>query len=472
MYLTDLQTVLGGTLYGNVDFSGLAIDPASTKVGDLFVCIKGLHFDAHLSAEEAVDKGACGLLVERPLPVDAPQLVVADTRYALSRAAALFYGLDKPPYVLVGVTGTNGKTSTAYILQRIFSVAGKSAAYIGTLGVVADKLLLPPTLTTPDPLTLAPLLAALGKRGVKYVFLEVSAHAAYLRKVAGLVFDAMVFTNLTQDHLDFFPDMQAYGEAKLSLFNSAQSKMAVINADDPFGRSILGQTKLATLTYGLDNPADVFAVDVRDTDTGLRFVVNAFDMVAEVDSNLHGRFNVYNALAATAVSGYFGVGLPYVAKALSNINILGRFNVTDIGGVRFIIDYAHTPDGLKNSLSAARAQTKGKLRVVFGCGGDRDQSKRAEMGHIAEEMADYVYITNDNPRGEAPESIAQGIEAGIAGEGNYAVILDREAAIERAYHDSAVGDCVLIAGKGAETSMEIGGKKVAYSDYATLEKLK
>jgi len=472
MYLSRLQTILGGALMGDADFTGISQNFDDVNAGDLFVCINGLRFDAHEKAREAVEKGAAALLVERAVPIDVPQLVVADTREGLSKAASLLYGLDKPTFALVGVTGTNGKTSTAYMLQRIFSVAGKPSAYIGTLGVVADKLLMPPTLTTPDPLALAQLLSDLGGRGVKYVFLEVSAHAAYFRKVAGLAFDAMVFTNLTQDHLDFFADMEEYGEAKRSLFRPEQSKMAVLNADDAFGRDILHHCKLGTLTYGLDSPADVFAVDVRDTVDGLRFVVNAFDLVADIESNLHGRFNVYNALAATAVSGYLGVDLRYVAQALRHITILGRFNVTDIGGVRFIIDYAHTPDGLSNSLAAARAQTKGNLRVVFGCGGDRDQSKRAEMGRIAETMADYVYITNDNPRGEEPERIAQGIEAGMASGGKYTVILDREAAITAAYRDSKAGDCVLIAGKGAETSMEIGGKKVAYSDYATLEKLK
>lgn len=472
MYLSQLQPITQGKRRGEAAFTGVAQSLEEVKKGDLFVCVEGLHVDGHDLAADAVSRGAVALVTTHELPLDVPQLVVTDTRKALSQIAFFFYGLDKPPFVLVGVTGTNGKTSTAYILQRVFSASGKRAAYIGTLGVVADKLLLPPTLTTPDPMTLAPLLAMLAERGVKYVFLEVSAHAAYFRKVAGLTFNAMVFTNLTQDHLDFFENIEAYGEAKLGLFSPDQTRLGVVNADDQWGRRIISAHRVPLLTYGLDNPADVFAVDVRDTREGLRFAANAFDVVTKVESSLHGRFNAYNVLAAMAVAGYFGVSPVTVALALRHINILGRFNVVDVGDVRFIIDYAHTPDGLKNSLETARAQTDGKLRLVFGCGGDRDQTKRREMGEIAAAMADYVYITNDNPRSERPESIAEGIEAGMAGDENYTVILDREAAIREAYRASRAGDCVLIAGKGAETSMEIGGKKVAYSDYAVLEKLK
>lgn len=472
MYLHQLQAVTMGTLIGDVAFEGVAADLAKVKEGDLFVCIRGIHFDTHTVAHEAVAKGAVAVVCEHVLPLDAPQLVVGDTRAALSRIAAHFYRVDHGPLVLVGVTGTNGKTSTAFMLQRIFSAAGHSAAYVGTLGVVADKLLLPPTLTTPDPLELMPLLASLTSRGVRYVFLEVSAHAAALRKVAGLHFGAMVFTNLTQDHLDYFEDMATYANAKLQLFDNAVASLGVVNADDELGRKIMAARRLPLLTYGLDNPADVFAVRVKDDREGLSFVVNAFDVLLDVATDLHGIFNVYNVLAATTVCGYYGVDLRNVRAALRHIFIPGRFNIIDVGGVRFIVDYAHTPDGLQRSLQAARTQTKGKLTVVFGCGGERDTGKRAQMGRVAGEGADYVFITNDNPRSESPMAIAQGIEAGVGAFDNYSVVLDRAEAIREAYRTSREGDVVLIAGKGAETSMEIGGERKPYSDYDVIEGLR
>ncbi len=472
MYLHELQSIINGNLFGDAIFDGIATHPDEVRAGNLFVCLEGKRHDGHEAALEAVQRGASCVVGNRLVATDAPQMVVADTRSALSRIAAHYYGVDVADLVLVGVTGTNGKTSVAYMLQRVFATAGLAAAYIGTLGVVADKLLLPPTLTTPDPQQLMPLLASLVERGVKYVFLEVSAHAAYWRKVAGLRFKAMVFTNLTQDHLDFFADMSEYANAKMQLFDLAYTSLGVINADDGWGQKILQARRIPLLSYGLDNPADVFAVNVRDEREGLRFVVNAYDMVLPIEADLHGRFNVYNVLAVAAVTGYLGVSPTFVCQALQHLSVPGRFNVVDVGEVRFVVDYAHTPDGLRNAIEAARTQTKGKLTVVFGCGGDRDKDKRHLMGRIASQLADYVYITNDNPRSESPASIIAGIEAGIEIDQNYSVILDRESAIREAYRTSGAGDCVLIAGKGAETTIEIGGAKVPYSDFDVLERLK
>lgn len=472
MYLNELQSITNGSLIGDAFFEGIATHTDMVRPGNLFVCLEGAHFDAHTVADVAVQRGAAALVCGRLLPLDVPQLVVSDTHGALSRIAAHYYHVNEIGLCLVGVTGTNGKTSTAFMLQRIAACAGLPSAYIGTLGVVADKYILPPTLTTPDPLDLMPLLADLAARGVRYVFLEVSAHAAYWHKVDGLRFSCMVFTNLTQDHLDFFADMQAYAEAKRQLFSRFYAPCAVLNMDDPFGREIASNTDMRVVGYGLTNPAEVFAVNVKDTSDGLRFVVNADDHLLSVDSVLHGTFNVYNALAAIAVCAQVGIPLHAVAVGLKNIFIPGRFNVVDIGEVRFIVDYAHTPDGLAASIDAARALTRGKLTVVFGCGGDRDRDKRASMGSIAAEGADRVYITNDNPRGENPAMIAAGIEAGMSMDVDYCILLDRAEAIKDAYRRSQAGDCVLIAGKGAENTMEIDGTKVPYSDFAVLESLK
>lgn len=472
MYLNELQSITNGSLIGDALFEGIATHSNEVREGNLFVCLNGRRFDAHTVADVAVAKGAAALVCEHLVDCDVPQLVVANSHEALARIAAHYYHVDATPMRLVGVTGTNGKTSTAYMLQRIAAAAGRSAAYIGTLGVMADRLLLPPTLTTPDPLSLMPLLEDLAARGVEYVFMEISAHAAYWHKVDGLPFSCMVFTNLTQDHLDFFEDMESYAEAKMRLFDATMAPASIVNADDPMGRRIAAARGGAAVSYGLYEPAEVFAVNVRDKADGLHFVINAHDELLTVNTSLHGTFNVYNILAATAVCECLNIPLHYVSLGVRDITIPGRFNVLDVGGVTCVVDYAHTPDGLAKSIEACRVLTQGKLTVVFGCGGDRDSDKRAEMGRVAVAGADLVYVTNDNPRGEDPMAIAKGIEAGMSVEDEYCVVLDRAAAIRDAYGNSRPGDCILIAGKGAECTMEIAGRKVPYSDFDVLEHLK
>ena len=471
MYLHELYELTDGTLCGDAAFTGICDRAECVRKGDLYVCLEGAHVDGHDYAGDAVAAGAAAVLCARRLALDVPQLVVPNTRRAIAVASAHFWGVDQMELCLVGVTGTNGKTTTAYMLRRIFALAGKPSAYVGTLGVVADHLLMPPTLTTPDPTVLMPLLASLYERGVRYVFLEVSAHAAYWHKVDGLKFRAMIFTNLTEDHLDFFADMESYAAAKASLFCPSRTALGVVNVDDPMGRTLARNHDLPVLTYGLQNPADVFAVNVREDVAGVHYVINAYDVLCKVDTCLHGTFNVYNALAATTVCGYLGVDLRYVAGALRDVDIPGRFHVVEVGGVHMVVDYAHTPDGLRQSLQAARKMTEGKLTVVFGCGGDREHAKRREMGRIAEQLADVVVLTNDNPRSESPEGIVRDIEAGMLTEEGRLVVMDRAEAIRAAYRLSKAGDCVLIAGKGAETTMEMGGRKVPYSDYAVLEDL-
>ena len=471
MKLSYLHEKIGGVLQNDAEFGAITADSRMVKAGALFVCLVGNNVDAHTLAAQAVADGAVALIVQRYLPLDVPQLLVADTRKALSQAAAVFWGFPKKDMQMVGVTGTNGKTTTAYLLQRAFAAAGRNAAYIGTLGIVSKEYLAPPTLTTPDPIQLFETLADLYARGVRYVFVEVSAHAIYWRKIDGVRFNAMVFTNLSQDHLDFFGTMKQYAQTKLSVFSYAHTALGVVNVDDKWGRKLLQEYQIPMVTYGLHNPCDVFAVHIRDAYDGLNFVVNAYDMVYAIQTNLHGEFNVYNILAVATVCGYYGIEPRDLQSALYNVTVPGRFNVVERRGVRYVIDYAHTPDGLENALRACRKLTDGKLMVVFGCGGDRDRDKRAQMGTIATHLADYVIVTTDNPRSEQPAAIAHNIEAGMANDSNYEIVLDRTQAIQRAHALCASGDCVLIAGKGNEPYIETADGRVPYSDLAVVEKL-
>ena len=471
MKLSYLHDKIGGVLQNDAEFVSVTADSNDVTKECLFVCLVGNHVDTHALAAQVVAQGAVALVVQRYLPLDVAQLLVSDTRKALSQAAALLYGFPKKDMQLVGVTGTNGKTTTAYLLQRAFAASGREAAYIGTLGIVCKEYLAPPTLTTPDPVRLFSTLADLYARGVRYVFVEVSAHAIYWHKIDGVRFNAVVFTNISQDHLDFFGTMQSYAQTKLSMFTYAHTALGVVNVDDKYGRKILQDYQIPLVTYGLHNPCDVFAVHIRDAYDGLNFVVNAYDMVYAVQTNLHGEFNVYNILAVATVCGYYGVEPRDLQSALYNVTVPGRFNVVERRGVRYVIDYAHTPDGLQKALQACRKLTAGKLMVVFGCGGDRDKDKRAQMGAIATRLADYVIVTTDNPRTEEPMAIAQNIEAGMVADGKYEIVLDRAQAIQRAHTLCVDGDCVLIAGKGNEPYIETASGRVPYSDLAVVEKL-
>ncbi|MBO4534624.1 MAG: UDP-N-acetylmuramoyl-L-alanyl-D-glutamate--2,6-diaminopimelate ligase, partial [Clostridia bacterium] len=323
--------------------------------------------------------------------------------------------------------------------------------------------------TTPDPLDLVALLASMRDRGVQYVFLEVSAHAAYLNKVAGCRFAAMILTNLTQYHLDFFGTMERYADAKRSLFDPSLTTLGIVNTDDELGRSILRARRVPILSYGLYNPADVFAILMREGAEGMDFTVNAYDMIYRIRTTLHGEWSVYNVLAVATAAGYFGIAPATVQQVLTDIQVPGRFSVVRKGGVYYVIDYAHTPDGLDKSLKTARAMTSGKVLAVFGCGGDRDRDKRAKMGRIASKLADYVIVTSDNPRSEEPLAIAKDIGAGLAGDERAEICLDRADAIRLAAKLAGEGDVVLIAGKGAETYMERDGERVPYSDYEVVD---
>ena len=456
----------------DVDISNVSCDSRSVTKNTLFVCLSGKRHDGHDHVPEAEERGAVAILTAQEIESPLPQFVVENSRAALAVVAGNFYGNPASKMKLITVVGTNGKTSVTEILSEIFFFAGHSAATIGTLGYKIGKDRSKGVLTTPDPLDLNKNLAKMYEAGVEYVFLEASAHAIYYDKLAGIKANATVFTNLTQDHLDFFGTMEEYAKTKLSYFSLQNTSLAIVNSDDVYGQKLIAEHNLPIISYGIDNPADVFAINVEEDSSGLSFTVNAFDRIEQISTPLFGKFNVYNVMAAISAAMYFGIPLPVVAKALERLSAVpGRYEVYYVKDRRVIVDFAHTPDGLDNLLSDVRKGFDGRIVTVFGCGGDRDRLKRPIMGAIAAKYSDHVIITNDNPRFEDERAIAEEVKSGVPECASYEILLDREKAIRLAFDLTNPGDTVVIAGKGHEDYMEIKGKKLPYNDKAVLQKL-
>ncbi|MDE7439325.1 MAG: UDP-N-acetylmuramoyl-L-alanyl-D-glutamate--2,6-diaminopimelate ligase [Clostridia bacterium] len=457
----------------DVDITGLCTDSQKVKKGDLFFCYKGNEFDSHEFAKDAINRGAVALICEKKLEYDLPQIIVDDGRSAIAPAARAFYGYADRELKLVGITGTNGKTTTTYMLASIFKAAGKKAGIIGTLGIsYADKFI-SPELTTPDPIYLHSVLADMLKCGIEYVFMEVSAHAIYFNKIDGLKFEVGIFTNCTQDHLDFFGNMHDYAECKKSFFNDKICRYAVINSDDKTGEQIIRSFK-NVISYGLKNPADVFAVDIEENIKGTSFVINLFDELYEMNLKITALHNVYNAMGAAACAKILGVDTSDIAAGLANLkSVTGRLElVAKFNGADIFVDFAHTPDGLEKSLQALKKLCKGKLYCLFGCGGNRDKTKRPIMGRIAAENSDFCIVTSDNPRYEDPYEIISEIEAGIKPLNNkYVTVTERETATEYAINLLEKGDILLVAGKGGEYYQEIMGIKHSYNDASVIKRI-
>ena len=432
--------------------------------GGLFFCFNGKHSAIEM-AKQAIKNGAKVLVVDKLLSVDAYQVLVDDARKVMGQISQNFYGTSG--IKVIGITGTNGKTTTSYIIKHILEVAGKRVGVIGTNGVYFLNEFFPATLTTPDPIDLHEILGIMKKGKVDYVVMEVSAHAIYLNKIEGINFVAKVFTNFSQDHLDFFKDMQSYQNTKISYFKP--NDLMIINADDECGQKII-QRNADAISYGINTPCDCFAMEVsRD---GTSYILNINDNIMEIKSNLYGLFNVYNALAGAVCCYFLGTKAYDIKQGLKSVKYVdGRFNVIPLKKGRVIIDYAHTPDGLENVLKTARTFTDGKLLCVFGCGGDRDKSKRKLMGAIAEKYSDFCFVTNDNPRYEDPQKIIDDITQGF-NKKNYYVIDDRSTAITLAISQIGDGDTVIICGKGAEKYMDIKGEKIPYSDFEVINSIK
>ncbi len=451
----------------DIQIEGLASDSSKVKEGYVFFCLVGRDNDGHTFAADALSRGAVALVVERRLALDCIQIEVDDSRSALSLAACAFYGNPSKRLKIIGLTGTNGKTTTTYIVKSIIEAAGKSCGLIGTNAVEYAGSKLPATLTTPDPIDLQRTLFDMAEAGVEYVVMEVSAHALALKKVDGIVYEVAAFTNFSRDHLDFFGDMESYAAAKRLLFTPEHARTAVINADDALGAELIKNSKLHVITYGVDNPSDVFGIDLAMSAYGLSYVINVFDSVGDVKFNLTGRFNMYNTLCAAAVASALELPFSAVLGGIRNVKkIDGRFNIINTARCNVIIDFAHTDDGIANILRAIREFAPAKIITVFGCGGNRDKTKRAVMGKIVSTMSDYCFVTSDNPRFEPPVDIIRQIEQGIKeiGGTNYTTVVDRKEAIRAALEMAEKDDIVLIAGKGAEQYNDVMGKKQPYND--------
>lgn len=466
-------------IYGNkdVDVLGLSDNSLTCKPGDIFFAICGTKVDAKAFAEDAVKRGAVAILSNQKLnlPKNVANVVCKNDRKAMSYISASFYGFPSKELFIVGVTGTNGKTTSTFMLESIFKNAGKKVGIVGTNGVFVAGEKIVTNMTTPDPIVLQKVLAFMRDSGVQIVCMEISAHALELQKNWGVMTDIALFTNLTQDHLDFFLNMQNYYKAKAKLFTPEGAIIGVVNADDRYGKKLYKESKIPTLTYSLSEKtrASIFASNIKQTESGQSFTVTVLGEKQEVNLKLSGLFNISNALAAIGAGFIYGLKLETIVNGLEKLEeVDGRFNCYDVSGIKIVIDYAHTPDGLENILKSAKQMSGGhKLFSVFGCGGNRDSLKRPIMGKISEEIADFTIITSDNPRFEKPEDIAKDVEHGMT-KNNHTSILDREKAIFKAFSMAKAGDVIVISGKGSENYIDQNGEKRFYQDKNVVMKIK
>jgi len=447
-----------------VEIADLAYSSERVGPGVLFFCVPGFTADGHDFAPQAVERGASALICERPLGLGVPELVVDDARATMAPAAARFFGDPTAELDVVGITGTNGKTTTAFLVRALLEAAGRPTGLLGTVASVVAGEQRPVERTTPEAIDLQRTFRAMLDGGDRACAMEVSSHALELRRTDGVGFACRVFTNLTQDHLDFHPDMEGYFAAKRRLFDGA-GEAAVVNVDDPYGRRLAADLGAGALTFAIDRDADYRAHDVRAGAAGSSFSCATPDGELALELPLPGLFNVQNALGAIAAARALGADQEAIREGLAAAEqVPGRFESVDEGQpFAVLVDYAHTPDSLDNVLRAARELTRGRLYVVFGAGGDRDRSKRPLMGAAAAELADRVIVTSDNPRSEDPAAIIAEVAAG-AGAGAQTEV-DRRAAIEHAIASAAAGDTIVIAGKGHERGQEFAdGRKEPFDD--------
>ena len=450
-----------------VEVTSLAYDNRRVRPGSAFFCVRGFTRDGHEYAADAVARGAVALVVDHPLGLGVPEVVVDDVRAAMAPAAARLHGDPTAQLRTIGVTGTNGKTTTTYLVRALLEAAGHPTGLLGTVTSIVAGEERPVARTTPEAIDLQATFAAMRDGGDTHCVMEVSSHALELGRADAIHWAAAIFTNLTQDHLDFHPTMEAYFGAKCRLFVDGHPQVAVINVDDPYGARLANELRGAVpalVTVGIDAPeADLRATHIESAFTGSTFVAGGL----ELRSPLPGRFNVMNVLGAVAAVRALGVADDTIVAALPEAGrVPGRFEPVEEGqDFAVLVDYAHTPDSLENVLAAARPLANGRLICVFGCGGDRDRSKRPQMGAISARLADTTIVTSDNPRSEDPAAIVDEILGGIEDPSATEAIVDRRAAIQRAVELAAPGDVVVIAGKGHEQGQEFAdSRKLPFDD--------
>lgn len=453
------------------EITGISYNSKKAKPNDLFICLSGEHVDGHEYAEEAVANGAFICIVERRLNLDVPQIVVSDTTETIAEISDLFYSSPSQKLNLIGVTGTNGKTTVTHLIQKLFEENEKQCALIGTLGhkFSSKDSYHDAKHTTPQAPELQEIFYTINEKCINNVVMEVSSHALAQHRVDYCDFNGAVFTNLTQDHLDFHITMENYFKAKAILFDRlVAGDFAVINADDAYAGRFMEiiSANVNLYTYGINMPADVRAKDVKFNNSGASFTCVFKDKEYSVNLKMNGMFSVYNVLAALTTGIAQGMEIEKCIHILENLGgVAGRFEIV-INKPTVIVDYAHTPDGLENVLKAARDITPsdGKLICIFGCGGDRDATKRPKMGRIAEELADKVIVTSDNPRSEDPQQIITDILAGFRSVNEVIVEPDRKLAIKEAAKIANDNDVVLVAGKGHEDYQILANETIHFDD--------
>ena len=434
----------------------------------LFFCIVGARFDAHDYAWEAVENGCVALMVERFVELNVPQIRVSNGRAAMSRMAMAFYGYPSRQMRMVGITGTKGKTTTTYLFKSIIEKAGLKCGLIGSTGSMIGSRHLDGKLTTPDPIDLQRTLRQMADEGVQVVCMEVSAHAIDMYRLDGMTFEVGCYTNLSQDHLDYFYTMDRYFETKKRFFTEGMVLNAAVNGDDERAASLTEGMTIPYVTYGIALNADVFARDIEITEEGVHFSVQMQGMQEQqIAMRMTGMFNVYNALAASSCALILGIEPERIREGLESVaSVPGRIEMLQTGTpYKVILDYSHAPDALRNILKTVRQFTRNRVIALFGCGGDRDKGKRPMMGEIGGKLADYCILTSDNPRTENPMVILAAIEKGIKPTGGkYEVIENRRDAIRRALEMAEDGDVIVLAGKGHETYQEIMGVKRPFDE--------
>lgn len=460
-----------------IDVPSIAYDSRKVENGGMFVAIVGFKMDGHNYIESAIQSGAKIIAMQEGaydagmIPEGITVVFSKDTRKFLPMVACNFYGNPTRELKVVGVTGTKGKTTTTYMIKSILEHAGKKVGLIGTIANYVGDKCYESERTSPESLDLQRMFREMVNNKCDVAVMEVSSHSLALDRVWGIDFDIGVFTNLTQDHLDFHKTFDNYLAAKAKLFTMC--KEGFVNCDDMYSKKLMDMATCPITTYGIDNNPFVSARDIIITNSYSDFKMPFNKVIQRIKVDIPGRFTVYNALAAICVSIRLGAGVEDVLAGLENVKVPGRSEVVPTTrNFTVIVDYAHTPDSLENILKASRVYTKGKIICVFGCGGDRDTAKRPMMGEIAGKLAGYTVITSDNPRSEKPEEIIRQIEEGMKKtNGKYKVIVDRKKAIEHALRKAEKGDLILIAGKGHETYQEINGEKHHFDDREVVREL-
>ncbi len=456
-----------------IEIKNVAYDSRRVVPGSLFVCIKGFATDGHQYIRSAIENGAIAILVQDEVgDIAVPCIKAADTRKALAQIAANFYDHPEKKLKIVGVTGTNGKTTVTTLIKSVLEFSGKKVGLIGTNENMIGSEVLPTERTTPESLELFGLFAKMAEADVEYVVMEVSSHSLVLHRVFGICFEVAAFTNLTQDHLDFHENMENYYQAKRLLFNTC--KQGVVNLDDPAGQRILADNPCPLTGYSITANADFQATEIKISPRGVIFTLSIDKKTLSIRLGIPGKFSVYNALAAFSSCMKLGIAPEKITEALLVAKgVKGRAETVYTGtDYTVLIDYAHTPDGLENIVKTVKDFTKGRVVTLFGCGGDRDPVKRPIMGEIAGNLSDFCIITSDNPRTEEPMAIIRQVEEGMKRTScAYTVIENRREAIRYAIETAKPGDCIILAGKGHETYQIIGKEKRHFDEREVISEI-